>query len=77
MGGEQTCVLPGYCMKIVDGTCLASTDHRLNAIRNFAASALPGKAIVVLDPLSKLVTDIFPIEDGQSKVKSHSFKSQK
>ncbi|WP_225912366.1 hypothetical protein [Nostoc flagelliforme] len=34
VGGEQTNVLPGYCIKIVDGTCLKGTDHRLKAIRN-------------------------------------------
>ena len=70
MGGEQASLLPGYRLKIVDGTCLAGTDHRLNAIRNFAASALPGKAIVVLEQCSKLVTDIFPIEDGHSQERS-------
>ena len=48
MGGEQASLLPGYCLKLVDGTCLKGTDHRLNGIRNLAASALPGKAIVVL-----------------------------
>ncbi|MBA3922874.1 MAG: transposase, partial [Nostocaceae cyanobacterium] len=59
-----------YCLKIVDGTCLKGTDHRLNAIRNLAASALPGKAIVVLEPRSKLVTDIFLIEDGHAQERS-------
>jgi Transposase DDE domain len=57
-------------MKVVDGTCLKGTDHRLKAIRNLAASALPGKAIVVLEPLSKLVTDIFLIEDGHAQERS-------
>lgn len=37
---------------------LKGTDNRLKAIRNLAASALPGKAIVVLESQSKLVTDI-------------------
>jgi hypothetical protein len=64
MGGEQPNPLPGYRHKIVDGTCLAATDHRLDAIRLFAAKALPGKAIVVLDPLSKLVIDIILCQDG-------------
>ncbi|MEH2437584.1 MAG: transposase [Nostoc sp.] len=70
VGGEQANILPGYCIKIVDGTCLKGTDHRLKAIRNLAASALPGKAIVVLEPLSKLVTDIFLIEDGHAQERS-------
>ncbi len=34
-----------------------------DAIRAYAAKALPGKAIAVLDQSSKLVTDIFLVED--------------
>lgn len=68
LNGEQPTLLPEkYRLKIVDGTCLAATDHRLDAIRAFAAKALPGKALVVLDPLSKLVTDIFPCADGHAQ----------
>lgn len=37
MGGEQANPLPGYQLRIVDRTCLAATDHRLEAIRRFAA----------------------------------------
>lgn len=70
LGGEQSSLLPGYRLKIVDGTCLACTDHRLKAIRNFAACALPGKAIVVLEPALKIATDIFLIEDGHAQERS-------
>ena len=70
LGGEQREILPGYCIKVVDGTCLKGTDHRLKAIRNMAASALPGKAIVILDQNSKLVTDIVLIEDGHAQERS-------
>ncbi|MCU0537353.1 MAG: IS4 family transposase [Hydrococcus sp. Prado102] len=64
---EQPNLLPGYQLKIIDGTCLGATDHRLDAIRSFAAKALPGKALVVLDPKFKLVTDIFPCADGHAQ----------
>lgn len=67
INGEQPNPLPGYELRIVDGTSLAATDHRLNAIRSFAAKALPGKALVVLDPLSKLVMDIFPCTDAHAQ----------
>jgi IS4 transposase len=70
MGGEQQNPCPGYEIRIVDGNCLAGTDHRLDAIRLFAAKALPGKMLVVLDPISKLVVDIFPIEDGHAQERS-------
>jgi Transposase DDE domain len=70
IGGEQPNPCPGYELRIVDGNCLTGTDHRLDAIRLFAAKALPGKMIVVLDPISKLVVDIFPIEDGHAQERS-------
>jgi Transposase DDE domain len=70
MGGEQPNPCPGYEVRIVDGTCLAATDHRLGATRLFAAKTLPGKVIAVLDPLSKLVVDIVPIEDGHAQERS-------
>jgi hypothetical protein len=65
---KRTC--PGYEIRIIDGNCLAGTDHRLDAIRLFAAKALPGKMLVVLDPISKLVVDIFPLEDGHAQERS-------
>jgi IS4 transposase len=70
IGGEQPNPCPGYELRIVDGNCLAGTDHRLDAIRLFAATALPGKMLVVLDPITKLVVDIFPIEDGHAQERS-------
>ncbi|BAZ23761.1 hypothetical protein NIES4073_51460 [Kalymmatonema gypsitolerans NIES-4073] len=70
MGGEQPSLLPGYRLKIVDGTCLAATEHRLDAIRAFAAKANPCKAIVILDPRAKLVTDIILCADGHAQERS-------
>ena len=52
MGGEQPNPCPGYELRIVDGNCIAGTDHRLAAIRSYAATALPGKMLVVLAPCS-------------------------
>jgi hypothetical protein len=70
MGGQQPNPCPGYELRIIDGNCIAATDHRLDAIRLFAAKALPGKMLVILDPVSKLVVDIFPIEDGHAQERS-------
>ena len=67
MGDEPVSMLPGYSMRIVDGTCLASTDHRLKVTRNYRAAPLPGKAIVVFDPTSKLILDILCEEDGYTQ----------
>src|SRR3954465_2153192 len=70
MGGTRTAWLPGYSIKIRDGNQLAGTEHRLQALRAVGAGALPGHALVVLDPQAMLVTDVFPCEDGHAQERS-------
>src|SRR5438270_3225805 len=70
MGGERAAWLPGYHVKILDGNHLAGTEHRLKELRTIGAGALPGKALVVLDPEAMLVCDVFPCEDGHAQERS-------
>src|SRR3954453_1278608 len=70
MGGTRTAWLPGYSIKILDGNPLAGTEHRLKELRAVGAGALPGHALVVLDPQGMLVTDVFPCEDGHAQERS-------
>jgi IS4 transposase len=70
MGGERQPWLPGYPIKILDGNHLAGTQHRLKELRAIGAGALPGHALVVLDPQAMLVTDVFPCEDGHAQERS-------
>jgi IS4 transposase len=70
MGGDLPPWLPGYRIKIVDGNHLASTEHRLQELRTTGAGALPGHALVVLDPQVMLVTDVIPCEDGHAQERS-------
>src|SRR3954452_7356273 len=70
MGGERAAWLPGYRVKILDGNHLAGTQHRLKELRTIGAGALPGKALVVLDPQAMLVADVFPCEDGHAQERS-------
>jgi IS4 transposase len=70
MGGEREAWLPGYSIKILDGNHLAGTQHRLKERRTTGAGALPGKALVVLDPQAMLVTDVFCCEDGHAQERS-------
>jgi IS4 transposase len=70
MGGERPAWLPGYRIKILDGNHLASTEHRIKELRTIGAGALPGHALVVLDPQAMLVTDVFPCEDGHAQERS-------
>jgi IS4 transposase len=67
LGGTRAPVVPGYRTKILDGNCLAATDHRLKELRQTAAGALPGKALVVLDPALRLAVAVVPCEDGYTQ----------
>src|SRR4051812_31040276 len=70
MGGDLPPWLPGYRIRIVDGNHLASTEHRLKELRTTGAGALPGHALVVLDPQVMLVTEVIPCEDGHAQERS-------
>jgi Transposase DDE domain len=63
-------LLPGYRVKILDGNCLAATEHRLDELRFTNAGPLPGKSLVVLDPALMLAIDVFPCEDGHAQERS-------
>jgi IS4 transposase len=67
LGGALPALLPGFTVKILDGNCLAATEHRLKELRDLAAGPLPGKTLVVLDPQLGLVSDVFPCEDGHAQ----------
>lgn len=67
MGGEFSSLLPGYRIRILDGNHLAGTDRRLRLLRGQGGAALPGQALVVLDPALKLVVDLFPCEDAYTQ----------
>ena len=66
-GAPRPPVVPGYREKILDGTCLAASDHRLAVLQEIAAGALPGKSLVVYDPALGIPTDVFPCEDGHAQ----------
>jgi hypothetical protein len=59
--------LKGYRVKIIDGNCLAATEHRLEPLRGLRAGAFPGKSLVMYEPVLGLVTDVFPCEDGHAQ----------
>ncbi len=67
LGTSRPPVFPGYRLKILDGNCLAATDHRLAVLQEVAAGALPGKSLVVYDPRLGIPTDVFPCEDGHAQ----------
>lgn len=70
VGGERQPWLKSYRVKIIDGNCLEATEHRLKALRQVGAGALPGKSLVVYEPAQGLVTHVFPCEDGHAQERS-------
>src|SRR5512132_1842857 len=70
MGGPRSPLLPGYHVRILDGNHLAGTEHRLKELRTIGAGALPGQALVVLDPRLMLVTHVVLSEDGHAQERS-------
>ncbi|QBQ54780.1 hypothetical protein [Nitrosococcus wardiae] len=69
---KATCspLLPGYRVKMVDGNCLKTSEHRLKALRDQSAAALPGKSLVVYDPALEVAVEVFPCEDGYAQERS-------
>ncbi len=70
MGGGREPWLPGYRAKVLDGSHLPGTEHRLKPLRTERAGALPGQALVVFDPQLMLVLDAIPCEDGHAQERS-------
>lgn len=63
-------LLPGYRVKILDGNHLRRTQRRIGELRELNAAPLPGHALVVLEPETRLATDVFPCEDGHAQERS-------
>src|SRR3954462_233175 len=70
MGGGRAEWLPGYRVRILDGNHLPGSEHRLKELRTIRAGALPGQALVVLDPRLMLATGVVPCEDGHAQERS-------
>lgn len=57
----------GYRTRTLDGNHLGKTNHRLKVLRNTKAGALPGKALVLLDPQRMLIDEVVLCEDGHAQ----------
>jgi IS4 transposase len=70
MGGALPSPLPGRPVRILDGNCPEATERRLELLRSVQDRALPGKAMVVLDPERMLILEALPCEDGHASERS-------
>ena len=68
--GARAPLLPGDRVRILDGNHLAGTEHRIKELRTLGAGALPGHALVLLDPRLMLVTYVVLCEDGHAQERS-------
>lgn len=64
---DEPLTVPGYRLRIVDGSHLPATDKRLKPLRGFGGAPLPGHSLVVYDPDRRLVIDIEPCEDAYTQ----------
>jgi len=72
MHGQMPALLPGFQVRIIDGSHLAATQRRLEVLRGSIAGPLPGHSLVVLDPELMLATHMIPCEDGHAQERSLS-----
>jgi IS4 transposase len=68
--GKGWSPLAGYRIKLLDGNCIEKSEHRIKELRGLAAGPLPGKSLVVYDPLLRIPVDVFPCEDGHAQERS-------
>jgi len=70
LNGTRRSPLPGYCAKLLDGNCIEASEHRIEELRKLSSGALPGKSLVVYDPVLGIPVDVFPCEDGHAQERS-------
>lgn len=70
VGGTLPEPVPGYQMHVLDGNCIAATEHRLDETRDNSAAPLPGKTLCVFQPAIQLVTNVVGCEDGHAQERS-------
>lgn len=67
MGGLPRSLLAKHRVRVLDGTQLAPTEHRLSELRRQAPAALPGQAVLIYDPRLDLIVEVFPCEDAYTQ----------
>jgi hypothetical protein len=70
MRADAPPLLPGYRVLIIDGNKFSGTEHRLKETREHQALPLPGQALAILEPQSRMFVDIIPCEDGHAQERS-------
>jgi IS4 transposase len=64
---DKAPMVPGYRLRIVDGSHLPASEKRLKPLRGFSGAPLPGHSLVVYDPDLGMVVDLEPCEDAYAQ----------
>lgn len=64
---QRPALFRGYRTKILDGSHLTGTQHRIRETRTLHSSPLPAQALAILDPESRMISHVFPWEDAHSQ----------
>lgn len=67
MRGQANPLLSGFRVLILDGNHLAATERRVRETRSQHGVPLPGQALVLLDPQTRMMIDVFPCEDAYAQ----------
>jgi hypothetical protein len=67
VGGRQPEPVPGYQTRVLDGTILTGTDHRIRPLRDTRSAGLPGMALAIYEPASGVVRDVVLEEDAHTQ----------
>ncbi len=67
LGTPHRAILPGYNVRVLDGSHLRATERRLDVHRMINGAPLPGQALVVLDPQRQIIEDMYPDECGHKQ----------
>lgn len=66
-GGLRAEPVCGYAARVLDGTILTGTDHRIRPLRDTRSAGLPGMALAIYEPASGLVRDVVLEEDAHAQ----------
>lgn len=67
---DRQSLLAGYELRVLDGSHLAASEHRIKETRRLRGGPLPGHSLVILDPTRGLVVDMLPCADGHAQERS-------
>src|SRR4051794_40038687 len=63
-GGLLPEPVQGYAARILDGTVMTGTEHRIEPLRTTGSAGLPGMSLAVYEPASGLILDLILEEDA-------------